>query len=95
MTGEITLVKSLFVGGIKEKLLAAVRAGVKEVILCHENRKDVEDIKGDYFKDLKIHYVDTMKEVLDIALEKPKRKPPTRKINKMKIIIINGANLNL
>ncbi len=71
MTGEITLRgKVLPVGGIKEKLLAAVRSGVKEVILCEENRKDVEDIKGDYFKDLKIHYVKTMKEVVDLALEK-------------------------
>ena len=71
MTGEITLRgKVLPVGGIKEKLLAAVRSGVKEVILCEENRKDVEDIKGEYFKDLKIHYVKTMKEVVDLALEK-------------------------
>ena len=71
MTGEITLRgKVLPVGGIKEKLLAAVRSGVKEVILCEENRKDVEDIKGDYFKDLKIHYVKTMKEVVNLALEK-------------------------
>ena len=71
MTGEITLRgKVLPVGGIKEKLLAAVRSGVKEVILCEENRKDVEDIKGEYFKDLKIHYVKTMKEVVNLALEK-------------------------
>ena len=71
MTGEITLRgKVLPVGGIKEKLLAAVRSGVKEVILCEENRKDVEDIKREYFKDLKIHYVKTMKEVVDLALEK-------------------------
>lgn len=70
MTGEITLRgKVLPVGGIKEKLLAAVRAGVKEVILCHENRKDVESVKGDYFQNLKIHYVFTMKEVINIALE--------------------------
>lgn len=69
MTGEITLRgKVLPVGGIKEKLLAAVRAGVKEVILCEQNKKDVEEIKGDYFKNLKIHYVKTMKEVVDIAL---------------------------
>lgn len=71
MTGEITLRgKVLPVGGIKEKLLAAVRAGVKEVILCNQNRKDVEDVKGNYFHNLKIHYVSTMKEVIDIALEK-------------------------
>lgn len=71
MTGEITLRgKVLPVGGIKEKLLAAVRAGVKEIILCHANRKDVEEIKGDYFQNIKIHYVDSMSEVIDLALEK-------------------------
>lgn len=71
MTGEITLRgKVLPVGGIKEKLLAAVRSGVKEVILCEENRKDVENIKGNYFQNLKIHYVTQMMEVLDLALEK-------------------------
>lgn len=72
MTGEITLRgKVLPVGGIKEKLLAAVRAGVKEVILCNANRKDVEEIKGDYFQNIKIYYVDSMSEVIDLALEKP------------------------
>lgn len=71
MTGEITLRgKVLPVGGIKEKLLAAVRSGVKEVILCQENRKDVEEIKGDYFNHLKIHYVKEMAEVINLALEK-------------------------
>lgn len=69
MTGEITLRgKVLPVGGIKEKLLAAVRAGIKEVILCEENRKDVQDIQGDYLKNLKIHYVSRMKEVIDLAI---------------------------
>ncbi|WP_144283391.1 endopeptidase La [Chryseobacterium echinoideorum] len=71
MTGEITLRgKVLPVGGIKEKLLAATRAGIKEVILCEANRKDVEEIKQDYLKNLTIHYVGWMREVLDIALEK-------------------------
>lgn len=71
MTGEITLRgKVLPVGGIKEKLLAATRAGIKEVILCDANRKDVEEIKQDYLKDLKVNYVTSMKEVLDLALEK-------------------------
>lgn len=71
MTGEITLRGSVLpVGGIKEKLLAAVRAGVKEIILCHENRKDVEEIKGNYFQNITIHYVKKMSEVIDIALEK-------------------------
>ncbi|MDO4224433.1 MAG: endopeptidase La [Bergeyella zoohelcum] len=71
MTGEITLRgKVLPVGGIKEKLLAATRAGIKEVILCEANRKDVEEIKQDYLKNLKIHYVTRMMEVIDLALEK-------------------------
>ena len=71
MTGEITLRgKVLPVGGIKEKLLAATRAGIKEVILCEANRKDVEEIKQDYLKNLKVHYVSRMEEVIEIALEK-------------------------
>ncbi|RRQ47379.1 endopeptidase La [Chryseobacterium sp. SC28] len=70
MTGEITLRgKVLPVGGIKEKLLAATRAGIKEVILCEANRKDVEDIKKDYLKHLKINYVTNMSEVVKIALQ--------------------------
>ena len=70
MTGEITLRgKVLPVGGIKEKLLAAIRSGIKEVILCKDNKKDVEDIKGDYFKNLKIHYISTMNEVIQLALK--------------------------
>ena len=71
MTGEITLRgKVLPVGGIKEKLLAATRAGIKDVILSEANRKDVEEIKQDYLKHLNIHYVNKMSEVLEIALEK-------------------------
>lgn len=70
MTGEITLRgKVLPVGGIKEKLLAAVRADIKEVILCEDNRKDVMDIEGEYLKNLKIHYIKSMKEVLPLAIE--------------------------
>lgn len=70
MTGEITLRgKVLPVGGIKEKLLAATRAGIKDVILCEANRKDVEEIKKDYLKNLKVHYVNRMKDVIDIAIE--------------------------
>lgn len=70
MTGEITLRgKVLPVGGIKEKLLAATRAGVKDVILCESNRKDVEEIKKDYLKNLRVHYVNRMEEVIDIAIE--------------------------
>ena len=71
MTGEITLRgKVLPVGGIKEKLLAANRAGIKQVILCEANRKDVEEIKKDYLKNLKVSYVNRMSEVIEIALEK-------------------------
>lgn len=70
MTGEITLRgKVLPVGGIKEKLLAATRAGITEIILCDANRKDVEEIKKDYLKNLKISYVSRMSEVVDLALE--------------------------
>jgi ATP-dependent Lon protease len=71
MTGEITLRgKVLPVGGIKEKILAAKRAGMKEIILCQENEKHVGEIKPDYIKGLTFHYVNTMQEVLDIALPK-------------------------
>ncbi|POY35207.1 endopeptidase La [Solitalea longa] len=73
MTGEITLRgKVLPVGGIKEKILAAKRAGIKEVIMCKTNRKDVEEINPDYIKDMKFHYVSEMKEVIDFALLKEK-----------------------
>ncbi|MCG7279983.1 endopeptidase La [Chryseobacterium taklimakanense] len=70
MTGEITLRgKVLPVGGIKEKLLAATRAGIKEVILCDANRMDVEKIKKDYLKNLQISYVNRMSDVIDLAIE--------------------------
>jgi len=69
MTGEITLRgKVLPVGGIKEKLLAAKRAGIKEIILCKENKVDVDDIKPEYLKGLSFHYVTLMEEVLKIAI---------------------------
>lgn len=75
MTGEITLRgKVLPVGGIKEKILAAKRADIKELILCIENKKDIEDIKPKYLKGLKFHYVANMKEVIAIALLKTKVK---------------------
>lgn len=75
MTGEITLRgRVLPVGGIKEKLLAAKRAGIKEVILCADNKKDVDDIKQDYLKGLTFHYVTQMDEVLQQALLKEKVK---------------------
>jgi ATP-dependent Lon protease len=69
MTGEITLRgRVLPVGGIKEKILAAKRANIKEVILCKSNRKDILEIKEDYIKDLQFHYVTDMREVVDLAL---------------------------
>lgn len=71
MTGEITLRgKVLPVGGIREKILAAKRAGIKEIILCSENKKDIDDIKKEYLKGLKFHYADHIKEVLETALLK-------------------------
>lgn len=71
MTGEITLRgKVLPVGGIKEKILAAKRADMKEIILSKENEKDIKDIPERYLEGLQFHYVKTMQEVLDIALEK-------------------------
>lgn len=69
MTGEITLRgKVLPVGGIKEKILAAKRAGISDIILCEKNRKDIEDINPSYLTNLKFHYVGNMLEVLDISL---------------------------
>ena len=79
MTGEITLRgKVLPVGGIKEKILAAKRANIKEIILCGENRKDVEEINQKYLKGLTFHYVDEMREVIEIALLKQKVKNPKK-----------------
>ncbi len=73
MTGEITLRgKVLPVGGIKEKILAAKRAGIKEIIMCKANKKDIDDIKPSYISDLKFHFVEHMSEVLDNALTKQK-----------------------
>jgi ATP-dependent Lon protease len=78
MTGEITLRgKVLPVGGVKEKILAARRAGVKEIILCVKNRKDVEEVPANYIKDLTFHYVDQIDEVLAIALLPEKVKNAT------------------
>jgi len=71
MTGEITLRgKVLPVGGIKEKILAAKRAGITDIILCSDNQKDIEEIKPVYLKGLKFHYVDDIMEVIDFALLK-------------------------
>ena len=79
MTGEITLRgKVLPVGGIKEKILAAKRASIKEIIISEENRKDVEDIKEIYISGLKFHYVESIMGVLELALLKQKVKNPKK-----------------
>jgi ATP-dependent Lon protease len=79
MTGEITLRgKVLPVGGIKEKILAAKRASIKEIIVSTENRKDVENIKEVYIRGLKFHYVETIMGVLELSLLKQKVKNPKR-----------------
>ena len=75
MTGEITLRgKVLHVGGIKEKILAAKRANIKEIILCHENKRDIDEIKPEYLDGLTFHYVKEMSEVLQIAITDQKVK---------------------
>ncbi len=85
MTGEITLRgKVLPVGGIKEKILAAKRAGIKEIVLCKDNEKDILEIKKDYIRDLTFHYVENMSEVLDIALM-------NQKVRNARQISPNGA----
>jgi ATP-dependent Lon protease len=77
MTGEITLRGDVLpVGGIKEKILAAKRAGINEIIMCFKNKQDVDEIKIDYIKGLQIHYVSKMSEVLDLALLKEKVSNP-------------------
>jgi ATP-dependent Lon protease len=69
MSGEITLRgKVLPVGGIKEKVLAAKRAGITEIILCKENEKDIKEINADYIKGLHFKYVDRMEEVINLAI---------------------------
>ena len=79
MTGEITLRgKVLPVGGIKEKILAAKRAGITEIILSEENRKNLEEIKEIYLKGLKFHFVKTIMDVIDIALLKTKVDNPVK-----------------
>jgi ATP-dependent Lon protease len=74
MTGEITLTGQVLpVGGIKEKVLAAIRSGVRELILPFENEVNVrEDLKTEQIGDVKIHYVKSMEEVVELALQPPK-----------------------
>jgi len=79
MTGEITLRgKVLPVGGIKEKILAAKRARIKEILLCEENRRDIEEIKAEYLKGLTFHYVSDMSEVIKVAVTDQKVKNPKK-----------------
>ncbi|MBR4521864.1 MAG: endopeptidase La, partial [Prevotella sp.] len=71
MTGEITLRgKVLPVGGIKEKLLAAKRAGITDIVMCSANKKDVEEIPEQYLKGVKFHFVENVRDVWDFALTK-------------------------
>lgn len=82
MTGEITLRgKVLPVGGIKEKILAAKRAGITDIIICEDNRRNIEEIPEMYVTGLTFHYVNDIKEVLDIALLKKKVKNPINLID--------------
>ena len=75
MTGEITLRgKVLPVGGIKEKILAAKRARIKEIIMCLENERDIKEIKDKYLKGLTFHYVSDMSEVIEKAITSQKVK---------------------
>ena len=79
MTGEITLRgKVMPVGGIKEKILAAKRFQITDIILSKENKKDIEDIKSDYIKGIKFHYIDEMIEAIDMALLKTKVNDPIK-----------------
>ena len=72
MTGEITLRgRVLEIGGIKEKVIAAHRAGIRTVIMPKNNKKDLEDIPASVQKDLKFHFVEHMDDVLKLALTKP------------------------
>ena len=69
MTGEITLRgRVLPIGGLKEKILAAKRAGIKDIILCKDNQKDIDEIPEMYLKGVTFHYVDNVKEVWDLVL---------------------------
>jgi ATP-dependent Lon protease len=89
MTGEITLRgKVLPVGGVKEKILAAKRSGIKEIILSEKNRKDIEEIEKHYLKGLVFHYVSTVDDVLRTALLREKVKVP------MKFTFSESKNVN-
>ena len=77
MTGEITLTgRVLPVGGIKEKILAAKRAGITDILLCKENRKDIEEIPETYIRNLNFHYVENVNDVWNFALTEEKVAKP-------------------
>ena len=77
MTGEITLRgKVLPVGGIKEKILAAKRAGITDIVMCQNNRKDIEEIPEKYLKGVSFHYVENVADVWQIALTDEKVEHP-------------------
>ena len=79
MTGEITLRGRVIpIGGVKEKILAAKRAGITDLVLCEDNRKDVEEIKPEYLTGLTFHYVTDVREVLDYALLPEKVEHPRK-----------------
>ena len=79
MTGEITLRgKVLPVGGIKEKILAAKRAGITDILLCRENKKDVDEIPELYLKGVTFHYVENVQDVWNFALTKEMVVNPTK-----------------
>ena len=91
MTGEITLRgKVLPVGGIKEKILAAKRAGIKRVILCEQNKRDIDEIPAEYLNGLSFNYVKTVSDVLKLALldtldtTLPERVVPEKKAENVK-----------
>ncbi|MCH7415797.1 endopeptidase La [Belliella sp. R4-6] len=89
MTGEITLRgKVMPVGGIKEKILAARRAGLKEIILCQKNKRDIDEIDEQYIKGITFHFVDKVEDVLEIALMKAKVDDP------MKFTFTSESNSN-
>lgn len=91
MTGEITLRGQVLpVGGIKEKILAAKRAKIKDVILCEDNRKDVEEINPKFIRGLNIHYVRTMDDVIALALTKEKVKNPLPINEKIKKVAVEA-----
>ena len=79
MTGEITLRgKVLPVGGIKEKILAAKRAGITDIVMCKENKKDIDEIPDVYLKGVEFHYVENIQEVWDFALTNEIVKNPVK-----------------